>query len=75
MAPDAIPDGAEVVKRGRYHEVVEPERLVFTYADEQADGQLGRETIVTVTLAEQESRTKLTLHHAGFEFGGRARCP
>jgi uncharacterized protein YndB with AHSA1/START domain len=61
------PDGAVHVKRGVYREVVEPERLVFTYADEDAHGRLGRETLVTVSFAEAGGKTKLTLHQAAFD--------
>jgi len=59
--------GELCVKRGLYREIVEPERLVFTYADEDADGRLGPETLVTVTFAEEGNKTRLTLHQALFE--------
>jgi uncharacterized protein YndB with AHSA1/START domain len=61
------PDGTKHIKRGVYREIVEPERLVFTYVNEDADGTLGPETLVTVTFEEQGDRTKLTLHQSGFE--------
>lgn len=61
------PEGILCIKRGVYREVVPPERLVFTYADEDADGGLGHETLVTVTFAEQGEKTKLTLHQAVFD--------
>ena len=61
------PDGTLYTKRGIYREVVAPERLVFTYANEAADGTLDAETLVTVTFEEQGTRTRLTLHHTGFE--------
>jgi uncharacterized protein YndB with AHSA1/START domain len=60
------PDGLVVIKRGVYREIIEPERLVFTYADEQADGSLGPETLVTVTLKEEGAATRLTLRQSGF---------
>jgi uncharacterized protein YndB with AHSA1/START domain len=60
------PDGTEHCKRGVYREIVEPERLVFTYADEDIDGNLGPETLVTVSFADLGGKTKLTLHHAFF---------
>ena len=46
------PEGAEYIKRGVYREIVAPERLVFTYVNEEADGSLGPETVVTVTFEE-----------------------
>ena len=61
------PDGTLYTKRGVYREIVAPERLVFTYVNEAADGTLDRETLVTVTFEEQGARTRLTLHHTGFE--------
>ncbi len=64
------PDGALICKRGVYHEVVAPERLVFTYADENADGTSGHETLVTVSFAEHGGKTRLTLRQTGFELGG-----
>jgi uncharacterized protein YndB with AHSA1/START domain len=61
------PEGTVHVKRGVYREIVEPERLVFTYADEDADGQVGHETLVTVAFEEDGGKTKLTLHQAAFD--------
>ena len=60
-------DGFTVVKFGAYREVVEPERLVFTYRDEQPDGTLTPETLVTVTFTEEAGKTRLRLHQMGFE--------
>jgi uncharacterized protein YndB with AHSA1/START domain len=60
------PDGLLVIKRGVYREITPPHRLVFTYADEQPDGSLGPETLVTVTLEEEGPRTRLTLRQTGF---------
>jgi uncharacterized protein YndB with AHSA1/START domain len=61
------PEGADHWLQGVYREIVEPERLVFTYAWEDAEGKPGHETLVTVTFAELGGKTKLTLHHAVFE--------
>ena len=58
---------AERWVQGNYLEVVDGERIVFTWAEEHPDGALGHETLVTVTLIEQEGRTFLTLHQAVFE--------
>ena len=76
------PEGTMHCKRGVYREIVEPERLVFTYAWEDADGKPGHETLVTVSFAEHGGKTKLTLHQAVFESvtardahqGGWTRC-
>ncbi|HEU4886833.1 MAG TPA: SRPBCC domain-containing protein [Thermoanaerobaculia bacterium] len=68
------PDGKDCWCRGIYTELVEPERIVYTMAVADADGNLiapadagmdpewPRETTVTVTFAEQDGRTTLTLH-------------
>ena len=60
------PSGSVHVKRGVYREILAPERLVFTYADEDADGRLGHETLVTIALAEEGQRTRLTLRQELF---------
>jgi uncharacterized protein YndB with AHSA1/START domain len=61
------PEGTEHWQRGVCREVVEQERLVFTFAWEDSEGKPGHETVVTVTLAEFGAKTKLTLHQAVFE--------
>jgi uncharacterized protein YndB with AHSA1/START domain len=60
------PDGRIVTKWGAYREVVVPERLVFTYISEYADGRVDPETLVTVTLEDLGGRTRLTLRHEAF---------
>ena len=50
------PEGAEHWKQGVYREVVEPERVVFTFSWEDADGKPGHQTLVTVTFAERGDR-------------------
>jgi uncharacterized protein YndB with AHSA1/START domain len=61
------PEGADHCMRGVYREIVEPERLVFTFAWEEADGTPGREMLVTVSFAEHEGKTRMTFHQALFE--------
>ena len=61
------PDGTDHWLRGVYREIAEPERLVFSWAWEDAEGRPGHETLVTVTFAEDGAKTKLTLQHAVFE--------
>jgi uncharacterized protein YndB with AHSA1/START domain len=60
------PRGTDHRKRGVYREIVEPERIVFTFAWEDAQGNLGPETLVTVTFAAVGAKTQLTLHQSGF---------
>jgi uncharacterized protein YndB with AHSA1/START domain len=60
-------EGRDYWLRGVYREIVEPERIVFTWAHENAERQIVHETVVTVTFAEHQGKTKLTLHQAVFE--------
>ena len=69
------PEGTDQWQQGIYREIVEPERLVFTYAWEDAEGKPGHETLVTVTFAEHDGKTKLTVHQAVFESVTVARRP
>jgi uncharacterized protein YndB with AHSA1/START domain len=56
------PDGVVYPMKGVFHEVVEPERLVFTSsALEDEDGNPRLENLNTVTFAEHEGKTKLTV--------------
>jgi uncharacterized protein YndB with AHSA1/START domain len=61
------PEGTDQRKRGTYREIVEPERIVFTFAWEAPDGSLGLELLVTVTFEVLGSRTRLTLRQSGFD--------
>jgi uncharacterized protein YndB with AHSA1/START domain len=65
------PEGREYWVHGVFREIVEPERLVFTYAHESGHqnevGTPGHETPVTVTFAADGVKTRLTLHQAIFE--------
>jgi uncharacterized protein YndB with AHSA1/START domain len=60
-------EGTEHRLVGVFREIVPPERLVFTFAWEDADGNLGPETLVTLTFADEGAKTRLTLHQAVFE--------
>lgn len=61
------PEGKNHWMQGVYRELVEPERLVFTFAWEDEDSQPKHQTIVTVTFVKQGSKTLLTFHQAVFE--------
>jgi uncharacterized protein YndB with AHSA1/START domain len=57
------PDGVVHPGKGIFHEVVEPERLVFTTSTfEDAEGHPQLEVLTTVTFVEHEGKTELTLH-------------
>jgi uncharacterized protein YndB with AHSA1/START domain len=55
------PDGTVYPMTGVYQEVVEPERIVFTSAPLDAEGNALFELLTTVTFAEQGGKTKQIL--------------
>jgi len=59
-------EGKEYWMRGIYREIVEPERIMFTFSWEE-EGERGRENLVTVTFAEQGNKTRMTFRQAFFE--------
>jgi uncharacterized protein YndB with AHSA1/START domain len=60
-------EGREVWWHGVCREIVEPERLVWTCAIHDAEGNLvSAETVLTITLEEENGATRLTLHQAVF---------
>ena len=61
------PDGVESCMRGTYREIVEPERLVFSFQWENKEGEYGRENTVTITFVEQGDKTRMTFRQAFFE--------
>jgi len=60
------PDGSEMWGKFVYREIVEPERIVFTFAWEE-EGERGRENLVTITFEEQGNKTRMTFRQAFFE--------
>jgi uncharacterized protein YndB with AHSA1/START domain len=70
------PDGRDYCGKAVYREIVDPERIVYTdsFADEEGNPvpatyygmspDWPQEALVTVTFAEHEGKTKLTLQHA-----------
>jgi uncharacterized protein YndB with AHSA1/START domain len=61
------PEGVDRWAQGVYREIVAPERFVYTWAWEKPEGQPGRETLITVELAEQGEKTKMTFRQAEFK--------
>jgi uncharacterized protein YndB with AHSA1/START domain len=70
------PEGKDIWGIGIFQEIVEPERIVYTDAFADAQGNAvppshygmssshPAETLVTVTFIEHEGKTKLTLRHS-----------
>jgi uncharacterized protein YndB with AHSA1/START domain len=54
------PDGTEMHLHGVYREIVTPERLVHTEANDDCDAEVGGESLVTTLLVERDCRTTLT---------------
>jgi uncharacterized protein YndB with AHSA1/START domain len=61
------PDGADHWLQGVYREIDPPKRLVLTWAWEDGEGKPGHETLLTVTFAEHQGKTRLTMRQAEFE--------
>lgn len=61
------PQGDDYWQRGVYREIVEPERIVFTFAWER-DGKVERNTLIEVTFDEAgPGRTLMTFRQSGLE--------
>lgn len=58
--------GKELWQGGVFREVVAPERLVFTFAWDQDNGERGPDTLVTVTFAEEGSGTRMIFRQTPF---------
>jgi uncharacterized protein YndB with AHSA1/START domain len=66
------PDGADHPMTGRFLEIAPPERLVFTTAVDSADGERLLEGHTTVTFAEHDGKTTLTLNTRAVGFAAVA---
>ncbi len=55
------PDGVTYPMTGTFREIVPPERLVFMAVAEDANGKALLESLTTVTFAEQDGKTRLTV--------------
>jgi uncharacterized protein YndB with AHSA1/START domain len=56
------PDGTVHPMDGMFHEIVKPEKLVFTAAALDENGERLFEVLNTVTFTVQNEKTKLTIH-------------
>jgi uncharacterized protein YndB with AHSA1/START domain len=61
------PEGRDYWMQGAYREIIEPERLVFTFAWEDENRQPKHETLITVMFTAQDHQTLMTFHQAIFE--------
>jgi uncharacterized protein YndB with AHSA1/START domain len=61
------PDGEDLWQGGEYREIVEPERLVFTFYWEGDDGKPENVMLIALTFLELgPSETKMTMHQTAF---------
>lgn len=58
--------GPDLWQGGMFREIVPPERLVFTFAWEE-EGERGLETLVTVTFADADGRTRMLFRQSPFQ--------
>lgn len=56
------PDGIVYPMNGEYHEIVEPEKIVFTSAALDKNGNRLFEILNTVIFTEEDGKTKLSIH-------------
>jgi uncharacterized protein YndB with AHSA1/START domain len=61
--------GKELWQGGVFHEVLEPDRVVFTFSWEE-EGERGLETLVTVDFAEEGGKTCMTFRQIPFRSVG-----
>ncbi|MPY87808.1 MAG: SRPBCC domain-containing protein [Luteitalea sp.] len=59
--------GVTYLEHGEFHEVVHPERLVFSLMQEDGSGHSRASTVVTVTFAQKGAKTEVTFHQTGFD--------
>ncbi|EJL33268.1 hypothetical protein PMI01_02231 [Caulobacter sp. AP07] len=58
--------GDKVWQSGVYREISPPERLVYTFGWDQADGTRTQDTVITVTFADHDGKTLMTFTQAAF---------
>ena len=75
------PEGQDAWTTGTYHEIVAPQRLIYSDAFADAEGNVvpathygmpgdwPLEMLVTVTFDDVDGQTRLTLRHAGYPMG------
>ena len=59
--------GGDYIEHGVFHEVVEPERLVFSLIQQDGEGNVRHRTLITVSFASVGAQTEMTFNQTGFE--------
>lgn len=60
------PEGNDYWMGGVYREVIEPEKLIFTFAWDE-EGKPGADTLITVSFIDVGGKTRLTFHQTPFD--------
>jgi uncharacterized protein YndB with AHSA1/START domain len=60
------PDGMEFSSYGVFHDIVPPERLVFSHSFDFPGKPLGPSTLVTLHFTEENGKTRLAFHQGVF---------
>jgi uncharacterized protein YndB with AHSA1/START domain len=68
------PEGGHHWLRGVFREIIEPERIAFTFAWGDAERATGPVMLVTVSFEAHGEKTQVTLHQAGLESQSAARA-
>ncbi|MGE0242005.1 MAG: SRPBCC domain-containing protein, partial [Parvibaculaceae bacterium] len=61
------PDGMTFSSYGVFHEILAPERLVFSHSFDFPNKPLGPSTLVTARFLEEDGKTRLTFHQGLFD--------
>jgi len=59
--------GDQLWQGGAWREIAPPERLVFTFGWDNADGSRGPETLITIVFTEQAGKTLMRFRQAPFD--------
>jgi uncharacterized protein YndB with AHSA1/START domain len=68
------PAGGDHWLRGIFQEIIEPERIAFTFAWGDAERATGPVMLVTVSFEAYDGKTRITLHQTGLESDSAARA-
>jgi uncharacterized protein YndB with AHSA1/START domain len=61
------PDGMEFSSYGVFHEILDPERLVFTHGFDFPGKPLGPATLVTLRFIAENGKTRIAFHQGIFD--------
>jgi uncharacterized protein YndB with AHSA1/START domain len=58
--------GPERILIGKYKEIEDPNKLVYTQSYQMSDGKISPETVIDITLDEDNGKTQMIFQHSGF---------